>query len=61
MQRFLAWKSWDMLCAPRSKGQLGFRKIKEFNQAPLCKVSLHGGYKVRFMHKVAKKYLQSER
>ena len=37
--RFLAWKSWDHLCKPKSIGRLGFRKTKSLNDAMLAKLT----------------------
>ena len=36
---FLAWKDWDSLCCPRSKGGLGFKKSKTMNSALLAKLA----------------------
>ena len=37
--KYLAWKSWDYLCNPKSKGGLGFKKAKNFNTALLAKLA----------------------
>ncbi|KAL0006983.1 hypothetical protein SO802_008485 [Lithocarpus litseifolius] len=37
--RFLAWKSWDSLCCPKSDGGLGFKKTKALNSALLAKLA----------------------
>lgn len=36
-KRGLRWKSWDKLCVPKKSGGLGFRKMREFNIALLCR------------------------
>lgn len=37
--KFLAWKAWDDLCTPRSKGGLGFKKTKSTNKTLLAKLT----------------------
>jgi hypothetical protein len=37
--RYLAWKAWADLCAPKIKGGLGFRCAKSFNEALLTKLT----------------------
>ena len=37
--KFLAWKAWDMLCLPKGKGNLGFKKAKDSNRALLAKLA----------------------
>ena len=36
-ERRIAWMSWEKLCAPKSCGWMGFKKLKEFNLALLAK------------------------
>ncbi|XP_074302679.1 uncharacterized protein LOC141634383 [Silene latifolia] len=36
-QRKIHWWKWDRLCLPKSKGGLGFRNLRVFNQALLAK------------------------
>ena len=36
---FLAWRAWDKLCYPKSRGGLGFKKAKDFNNALLAKLA----------------------
>ena len=36
-ERRIAWMSWEKLCAPKSCGGMGFKKLKEFNLALLAK------------------------
>ena len=36
---FLAWRSWDKLCYPKSQGGLGFKKAKDINNALLAKLA----------------------
>ena len=37
--RFIAWRSWENLCCPRSVGGLGFKKAKNINSAMLAKLA----------------------
>ena len=37
--RFLAWKSWDLLCCSKEEGGLGFKHSKMFNQGLLAKLA----------------------
>nr|POF25614.1 putative mitochondrial protein [Quercus suber] len=37
--KFFAWKAWDKLCLPKSKGGLGFKKAKDTNDALLAKLA----------------------
>lgn len=36
-RRNIHWKSWKSLCQPKSKGGMGFRELKKFNEAMLGK------------------------
>ena len=36
-ERKMAWMSWDKLCAPKAKGGMGFKQLKQFNLALLAK------------------------
>ena len=36
-ERKIAWMSWEKLCAPKSCGRMGFKKLKEFNLSLLAK------------------------
>lgn len=38
-EKFLAWRSWDKLCYPKSQGGLGFKKAKDINTALLAKLA----------------------
>ncbi|XP_075649813.1 putative mitochondrial protein AtMg00310 [Castanea sativa] len=37
--KFLAWRSWDKLCYPKSQGGLKFKKAKDINNALLDKLA----------------------
>ena len=37
--KYLAWKSWDHLCLPKSFRGLGFRMEKNFNDTLLAKLT----------------------
>ena len=33
----ICWKSWDSLCFPKKYGGMGFKKLRNFNIAMMCK------------------------
>ena len=47
-ERRIAWMSWEKLCAPKSCGWMGFKKLKEFNL--LYWLSKGGGFNKVMIH-----------